>query len=1085
MQSKTNKVYTDHPLMDEMVFNCKKILNEIVIKNDVLADNYETKESLEAGEILLSIKNKTMSFISFPFTLPMLLDYGYGKNVAISYLNNRDLIPEAERDSLLEFCYSYYLDNYEETNDYYRSLAGLPAYKSGNRFYIMISSSDFPSDYNTEDLNLPKPIHELNSDCIEILRNNGVVDKLINSNKGFYYSYLRYLGNRSIDYYSSRIADKWQILYLPSVERLVEDRFIELYNANREIYLKRTYQESFTFNSDYYDQLMIIILLAQTFNDMIVDIPEWYIRRDIFDIRSVQYYLESSGVEFFKIIPLKYQISIVKNLNKLIYYKSTNKNFQDILDLFGLDNTKIYKYYLYKKRLIDGVSYKDNNLSEENKYDLEFIQTEMNDSYDNYIKDQIYRTKYDDITYEDKYWDGEDEHSYIKQQHLLQDFTIARTKYMSVEYINSLEDYNFQMKYFLGLLFDSTVDISDIKMPVPSIKDGVEFKLSDLFLFLYLVSNAYDGLSTEVITPDKFIYGNTLKAWIPDYNDNVYSGEYNTDNETYWGLEYGQNIHSTEREPLSDTVIGYIEPTYDWMKWQYIDRFKNERDRVYAFNNIANLDKLSNDIAKNHSNFGFAHGYTLKDLGVDTFKQTNGNKISSIDDLMDLYNTNKKCYYNLMNYMNSVVDSRDDLVLCNFVYKELFTKKFSKNDYSVNGNYVNNVADLLKGRDYILYNLYKTLSSNLNEEEKKDSIRDIVNDIVDTLEYYLNYDGLEYIFAFTPIASFSALINYMYLMINFFKSYKVYFLEPYSTYISNDKFENYHRAADAITERKLTFWKTDKQFTRDNMNKNVTKELSDNYRDTIVETLDIYGHFDPDPDDDYDYNGMKPDSGDTGYKEANGSVPDDNKCIPYIMINCGHPWGEMINIWDLDGGTSKDPLEFIEVNGGKPMHIDDWQTDYWGTAFNYIIDAGRSSTNQFITKSLITKVIDRQISSEIRVSTAVGQEIVNKEDGIYIEDKWITYDKFSDLKNESNEEFAKFDDFYNSLSEDLLVLTDDSALEARINKCMGHYLDGLNLVYSNIHGDNFENSIKINTDNYIDTLKQEYSGYNTFAWEDI
>ena len=88
--------------------------------------------------------------------------------------------------------------------------------------------------------------------------------------------------------------------------------------------------------------IMILLILAQTFNDMIVDTPEWYIRRDIFDIRSVQYFLESYGVKFFKEIPLKYQIRIVKNLNKLIKYKSSNKNFADILEIFAAKNTSIY-----------------------------------------------------------------------------------------------------------------------------------------------------------------------------------------------------------------------------------------------------------------------------------------------------------------------------------------------------------------------------------------------------------------------------------------------------------------------------------------------------------------------------------------------------------------------------------------------------------------------------------------------------------------------------------------------------------------------------------------------------------------------
>ena len=45
------KTYTDHPSMDEIVFNCKRILNGIVIKNDVLAIASETENSLQHAEM--------------------------------------------------------------------------------------------------------------------------------------------------------------------------------------------------------------------------------------------------------------------------------------------------------------------------------------------------------------------------------------------------------------------------------------------------------------------------------------------------------------------------------------------------------------------------------------------------------------------------------------------------------------------------------------------------------------------------------------------------------------------------------------------------------------------------------------------------------------------------------------------------------------------------------------------------------------------------------------------------------------------------------------------------------------------------
>ena len=45
-----DKVYTEHPIMDEIVYNCKIILNNIVIKNDVYANSFETQESIDNAE---------------------------------------------------------------------------------------------------------------------------------------------------------------------------------------------------------------------------------------------------------------------------------------------------------------------------------------------------------------------------------------------------------------------------------------------------------------------------------------------------------------------------------------------------------------------------------------------------------------------------------------------------------------------------------------------------------------------------------------------------------------------------------------------------------------------------------------------------------------------------------------------------------------------------------------------------------------------------------------------------------------------------------------------------------------------------
>ena len=57
------KTYTDHPLMDEICYNCKLILKSIVVKNDILAMQKETENSLNNAEMFFLMHDK--SYIDF------------------------------------------------------------------------------------------------------------------------------------------------------------------------------------------------------------------------------------------------------------------------------------------------------------------------------------------------------------------------------------------------------------------------------------------------------------------------------------------------------------------------------------------------------------------------------------------------------------------------------------------------------------------------------------------------------------------------------------------------------------------------------------------------------------------------------------------------------------------------------------------------------------------------------------------------------------------------------------------------------------------------------------------------------------
>lgn len=285
--SVNGKIYTDHPLMDEIVDCCKTIFKGIVVKNDVLALSYETDESLEESREFIAIVENRVNLNNFPFTFDMLASFKDNEGNPIftddeinAILGDPSLIPDEYRKSLLEHCREYYVEHYNEKNNYYRSLAGLPPNpetvynikreRSDEFYQIFIYPSDFPADYDIshieflEDETLedtdPKyhyiPVHLLSNDDIAVLQYIGLIDSFIEEYKGFNYSYLRYLGYKSISIYKARKAIKWEILYIPTVEQLVQQRFEELYNLNRTVYLKRTYQEAMSLGSNYLMSLL-------------------------------------------------------------------------------------------------------------------------------------------------------------------------------------------------------------------------------------------------------------------------------------------------------------------------------------------------------------------------------------------------------------------------------------------------------------------------------------------------------------------------------------------------------------------------------------------------------------------------------------------------------------------------------------------------------------------------------------------------------------------------------------------------------------------------------------------------------------
>lgn len=1078
--SVNGKVYTDHPLMDEMVYNLDQIMDNIVLKNEVRALSEETAESLNSAAIYMAILNDRSRFESFPFTKEMLSAYGYNSLQVVNYYGDRYRIPKEEREDFLAFCEEYYVDHYEEANNYYRKLMGLPEYNTGETYFVYLDSSYFTDPEFLDQIDLSVPVHLYDQYQISLLDMDGGLTKMLNNYRGEHYGYLHFLGDRSIDLYKARQASKWDILYMPSVDHLVDTRFKQIFLINKENYLQRVYSEAYKLYSDAYEECMMVMLICQTYADMIADIPEWYIRRDIFDIRSCQYFLESQGVKFFKQIPLKYQINIVRNLNKLIRYKSTNQNIWDILDLFGVENTEVFKYYLLKKRVMnsDG-SY---TVDEEGKpaFELEFVKTPIGDTYDNTIKDNIYRTPYDDITYSDKYWDGEDIHSLVKDGHMEEEFTIEGTKYMSLDLYASMKEYQFQMVYFLGLLMDSTLDTGDIKVNLPLISPRVSFRLSDLFILLYCLTGSFEDYGNKIFIPTEppadpkpeFSVYNEIDGGGPDIeaDDDLFGGW----SDTMDKFRRPANGGGPELEYTELNSDSY----YEWMRGKYSYLWADLTNRVKGFNMNADMAELADLISMRHSSFGFDHGYTLEDLGVEIF--TPAASITSITELIRVYKINKEAHDNLYEKMTQA-ETRDDMVIYRFVYDYLFTKEFDIEHYTLfDGTVAEDYEQILKQRNIILWKYYNKVISEPDLETKQDMIRQAMNDIVNTLSYYLNDEALNYIFAFTSVASLDSLLNYIYLMIDFFKSFKVHFLEPHVTYILDDKLENTGFAHDMLTEIKEAYWKQNHHYINDSAQITEIIQPEDHpNEENVKEILDVAEQYEPIPGFDMNIDGMHITDPDENDRIFDGGRVDLLSYSPYIMLNGGRiasGW----DIWDMNGGSAHEMKYYLEADGKYP----DNELGYQGAqTIGYSVDGGHPDLHMYMRRSMTVRVTDNQILASVNLFKSKRNLLETDSTGLLLSrDQYVNPEELYEIRSDLEGVIDYYSKVFNECLDEIEFAKDPTNVDSVIRGAVDRYFITARQVITEIEEGEALKEMNEYTDKRVKELHDLFDNFNILGW---
>ena len=511
MSFEISKIYTENPYVDEMVYYTKTLAMGTVLKMQQQADDNETLESLKQAGIYISAIEGTATIDLYPsISISALTSAGIVDSASVNYyLSYPNKLPEDKKALVVKAMNEEFISNYVEMNSYYRMLHGLPA----------LGQEDYVTDWIPPDginIDLSKPIHEMDNSEVLLLDRYGVLDRMMKEDPKNR-QYMRFLGKKKIDYYLARKSQRFDPLYVPTVDSdAIEKMYKDRLDENKFYVLRTVYSEAYKYDSAYYDNFIAIFIVLITMIDIISRVQEFITRKEIFDTRSVEYIFRSNGIPFFESIPLKYQISMVKNLHNLLKYKSTSKCMVDICSLFGFNNIKIFKYYLLRDRNIDlttgeyvTATDEDGNEDLEKEYTLKFLKLPLEDDLNDYIRSGTNYLDYDEVVSSDSKWDGDLDHEEVLKNILKEEFNFSRTKYISIDTIYEIAKMSAQQSYFFNMLFDN-IELEDaITVQIPYIEAGKNFRVSDVFTLLTVLTYYYYGVKDTIMdTQSKVLYVN-------------------------------------------------------------------------------------------------------------------------------------------------------------------------------------------------------------------------------------------------------------------------------------------------------------------------------------------------------------------------------------------------------------------------------------------------------------------------------------------------------------------------------------------------------------------------------------------------
>ena len=499
-------------LLDTLFKDLRTIIPSVVIKYDKIAKKHETIDSLRESDMYVAAVNKQDNFYTYPsFDEQAIMNAGIlDLNLVKQYAADKYKIPVNKRNRIIEEQRKLIIANYVEKNDYYRMLAGLPDIKDLDFIYV--------DQQTCIDLGLDplKPIHEYSSDEIIKLDRNGHLERIrkIHPTK----KYLHFLGENKIDIVRARTAPPFGLLRATkNISESFYADFNNVYEQCREYYMTVIYNKGYSNDYELYDNFIGLMIMVMAIQRLIVNAFKYGIERDFYDLSTIRMLFEAYNVPFIQNLPLDYQRILVRNLNNLLRYKSTDKVLYDICSLLGYERIKLFKYFLVKEHRLDinenpifaykEVENEDGTTSlvedYEQMYNIYFQSVELKERNPALaLSNATAKLDYNQVVIEDPYWWNDDED--LKKAIYESEFNYVETKFLSMNIMYKLTEMLFEVIYVFRMIMDKKDELTNITLELPKLFEGKKINLFHIVVLLCALISKKNNMAGNIIfTPSK------------------------------------------------------------------------------------------------------------------------------------------------------------------------------------------------------------------------------------------------------------------------------------------------------------------------------------------------------------------------------------------------------------------------------------------------------------------------------------------------------------------------------------------------------------------------------------------------------